>query len=102
MRRESLREEGRLREPAFLGLLAAALVLALADAASAQAEPAAPARAKTLSAEDVALFEKDVLPILQANCFKCHTGDKVKGDLSLASRAGLLKGGELGPAVSLQ
>jgi hypothetical protein len=50
-------------------------------------------------------FAKDVLPILQANCFKCH-GDakdlKVKGKLSLFTRAAILKGGASGPAISLE
>ena len=29
-------------------------------------------------------FEKDVRPLLQTHCYKCHTGEKVKGDISLA------------------
>jgi hypothetical protein len=53
------------------------------------------------SAEQVSFFEKEVLPILKANCFKCHGNGKARGGLSLASRAGVLKGGDLGPAVSL-
>src|SRR5262245_48627510 len=48
-----------------------------------------------------AFFEKEVLPILKANCFECHGGAKRRGGLSLASRKGLLAGGGLGPAVSL-
>lgn len=28
-------------------------------------------------------FEKDVLPILESNCFKCHKDGKEKGDLNL-------------------
>ena len=50
---------------------------------------------------DAAFFEKEVLPILKANCFKCHGGPRPRGGLSLASRKGLLAGGDLGPAVSL-
>ena len=46
-------------------------------------------------------FYKDVLPVLRAHCFECHGGrEKVQGGFQLTSRAGLLKGGELGPAVS--
>jgi mono/diheme cytochrome c family protein len=30
-------------------------------------------------------FEKDVRPLLETYCFNCHGGDKVKGDVSLAS-----------------
>jgi hypothetical protein len=61
-----------------------------------------PPRAEKLSnAGDAAFFEKNVLPILEANCFKCHGGSRRRGGLSLASRKGLLTGGDLGPAISL-
>jgi mono/diheme cytochrome c family protein len=50
---------------------------------------------------DAALFEKEVQPILKTNCFKCHGDGKTKGGLSLASREGLVKGGDTGPAISL-
>src|SRR5205807_2470141 len=56
------------------------------------------AQAPPAKAESSAFFEKEVLPVLKANCFKCHGGKKVRGGLSLASRAGLLKGGDTGPA----
>ena len=35
-----------------------------------------------LSAEAVE-FDKDVLPILKSNCFKCHRDGKAKGDFNL-------------------
>src|SRR5207247_9732822 len=45
-------------------------------------------------------FEKKVRPVLAAHCFPCHsTGKKQRGHLTLDSRAGLLKGGDTGPAV---
>ncbi len=38
----------------------------------------------TLAVPCVAVeFEKDVLPILESNCFKCHKDGKEKGDLNL-------------------
>ena len=41
------------------------------------------------------LFSLKVRGILETKCFACHGGKKkVKGDLDLTSRAGLLKGGE--------
>jgi mono/diheme cytochrome c family protein len=50
-------------------------------------------------AEDVAFYEKEVLPLLKANCLKCHGGEaKVRGGLRLTSRDAVLKGGDLGPA----
>ena len=46
-------------------------------------------------------FYREVLPILDQNCFSCHQGGKAKGDLSLDSLAAMLKGGESdGPAVT--
>jgi Planctomycete cytochrome C len=38
-------------------------------------------------------FEKDVLPLLTANCLKCHGSTKPKAGLDLRTRAGILKGG---------
>ena len=54
-------------------------------------------------AEDAAgleFFEKRIRPLLVEHCFACHgTGKKHKANLLLDSRAGLLKGGDTGPAV---
>ena len=56
---------------------------------------------ESFSAEDVSYFETEIQPILQAKCYKCHGNGERKGGLSLASRQGLLTGGDLGPAVEL-
>jgi mono/diheme cytochrome c family protein len=48
---------------------------------------AAPARAEVD-------FVKDIKPILEANCVRCHSGEKPKGGLSMETRAAFLKGGE--------
>jgi hypothetical protein len=45
------------------------------------------------------VFEKDVLPLLTERCVRCHGGEKRKADLDLRSKAGLLRGGESGPAL---
>ena len=50
--------------------------------------------------EDRAFFEKEVLPILKANCFKCHGEGKVRGGLTLTNRPALLKGGDSGLVIS--
>lgn len=49
-------------------------------------------------------FEKEVRPILVARCFECHAGGskEPRGGLRLDSRDLILKGGDTGPAVSLE
>lgn len=51
----------------------------------------------------VSFYEKEVLPVLTQHCLKCHGADpdKLKGDLNLTTRKGVLTGGETGPAVNL-
>ncbi len=44
-------------------------------------------------------FEREVRPILVERCQTCHGGEKTKAGLKLTSRAGILKGGDNGPAV---
>ncbi|HEY1171346.1 MAG TPA: PSD1 and planctomycete cytochrome C domain-containing protein [Verrucomicrobiae bacterium] len=47
-------------------------------------------------------FEKDVRPILKAQCFECHgEGEKLKGGIDLRLRRTLLQGGESGPGIVL-
>jgi mono/diheme cytochrome c family protein len=85
-----------LRRIVALTTYSLALFTSLTWRAAAGDDPA-PAKAS-----GVALFEKEVLPILRANCLKCHgSGEKIRGGLQLISREALLKGGDSGPAVSL-
>ncbi|HVC97985.1 MAG TPA: PSD1 and planctomycete cytochrome C domain-containing protein [Pirellulales bacterium] len=44
-------------------------------------------------------FERDVWPIVVANCLVCHGVDKPKGQLDLRTVTAILRGGESGPAV---
>jgi mono/diheme cytochrome c family protein len=44
-------------------------------------------------------FAKEIKPILEASCIKCHGRGRTKGDFSIESRDTLLKGGESGPAI---
>jgi hypothetical protein len=57
---------------------------------------AAPSRAAD-SAEDH--FEAVIRPLLIERCHACHAGDEAKGGLRLDSRAGLIRGGDSGPAI---
>lgn len=53
------------------------------------------------TADQVAFFERRIRPVLVNNCYECHAADakKIGGNLLLDSRAGLIKGGDTGPAV---
>src|SRR5262245_63586894 len=53
----------------------------------------------TLSAADKVDFAKEIQPLLQQNCVKCHGTEKQKGKLRLDSREAALKGGKAGPAL---
>jgi hypothetical protein len=51
------------------------------------------------AAESRVDFVKDIQPILQQQCVKCHGEEKQKGKLRLDSREAALKGGKAGPAL---
>src|SRR5712664_1039093 len=44
-------------------------------------------------------FAKDIQPILERSCLKCHNPEKAKGKLLLDTREHALKGGEKGPDI---
>jgi hypothetical protein len=56
-----------------------------------QGRPAAPGPER--------FFAQKIGPVLTDSCLKCHGGKKVRGDLRLDTRAGLLRGGEHGPIL---
>ena len=51
------------------------------------------------SAADDQLFRDKVAPVLERRCVHCHGERAPKGNLSLTTSAGALKGGDSGPAV---
>jgi hypothetical protein len=59
---------------------------------------AVPARAQQVTNE---FFESKIRPVLAAKCYACHNSKmkEPKGYLTLDSRAGVIKGGTLGPAI---
>jgi hypothetical protein len=70
-------------------LVLAVILFAIAGAIGAEPAP-----------EAIEFFEKEIRPLLVARCHECHGDvDKLKGGLSLASRGGVLAGGETGPAA---
>lgn len=50
-------------------------------------------------AQAEAHFEKEIRPVLEAKCLKCHNGEKQRGSLRLDSREAILQGGDTGPAL---
>ena len=57
-----------------------------------------------LTEAETALFEKKIRPILVEHCYSCHSAaaarvKKLRGGLRLDRRAGLLQGGDTGPAI---
>ncbi|MFO0850159.1 MAG: PSD1 and planctomycete cytochrome C domain-containing protein [Gemmataceae bacterium] len=66
--------------------------------------PPASAAPPAFTPDQVAIYEKEALPLLKAHCLKCHGDDpkKVKGGLDLTGRSLTLKGGDTGPAVDLE
>src|SRR5688572_2015896 len=46
------------------------------------------------------LFEQKILPILERNCFGCHSEIVQRSGLDLRSQESILKGGSQGPAVA--
>ena len=44
-------------------------------------------------------YDKDVRPVLENRCFKCHGPEKQKGKMRLDSLEAALKGGENGPDI---
>src|SRR5947207_2240440 len=78
--------------------IAAALSLSLLTAVAADKKvdvsklpPAADAKGLT--------YDKDIKPIFQKSCFKCHGSEKQKGKLRVDSLPAVLKGGEAGKVV---
>ncbi len=82
----------------MLGLgLAAGLALSLITAMA--AEKVDVSKLPPASDKKGVAYEKDIKPIFEKSCFKCHGPEKQKGKLRLDSLAAALKGGENGPDV---
>src|ERR1700730_4261194 len=45
------------------------------------------------------IFEKQILPIFEARCAKCHSGASPQAGLDIRTPTGLLSGGNTGPAI---
>lgn len=67
------------------------IALAPVSCAQAQALPAVSPR--------LVSFSKDIQPIFDASCVKCHGRGRTRGGLQIDTRESMLKGGDSGPAV---
>lgn len=94
---------GRL-SPAFLSqmtamklqLLAVSLLVASATAFAAEVDVS---KLPPTATQTGITFDKDIKPIFEKSCFKCHGPEKKKGDLRVDTLEATLKGGENGPNV---
>src|SRR6267142_4332798 len=53
----------------------------------------------TLFAQDKITYQDHILPLVEANCSKCHNADKKKADLDLTSYQGAVKGSGSGAVL---
>jgi mono/diheme cytochrome c family protein len=74
-------------------LLFSSAAFALAAITAEQMKTLPPATDRAIS------FTKDIKPIFEASCIKCHGRGRAKGDFQIDSRETILKGGESGLAV---
>ncbi|MBI3879929.1 MAG: hypothetical protein HY301_07670 [Verrucomicrobia bacterium] len=77
-----------------LGISAAFTTAALAELELGDAAKL-PAAAKTAGVT----YDKQIKPIFEKSCVKCHSGEKPKGKYSMESLAAILKGGKEGKGV---
>jgi hypothetical protein len=85
----------------FAAIIAACLIAAAWGVARSD-EGRGNAAGREFTDNQIRFFEDRVRPILESRCWKCHgRGEKIRGGFRLDSRAGVLRGGELGPAVDL-
>ncbi|MCE9527144.1 MAG: DUF1549 domain-containing protein [Planctomycetales bacterium] len=74
-------------------------VLALVPLLGAGLAGGADGPAQKFSPEQFDFFEKQVRPLLAANCLACHGPQKQEGGLRLDTREAVLQGGDSGPAA---
>jgi hypothetical protein len=77
-----------------LGISTAFATAALADLELGDVKKLPPAVAKA-----GLTYEKDIKPLFEKSCLKCHSGEKPKGKFSMESLAKILKGGGDGVSV---
>src|SRR5580698_2136530 len=82
----------------FLPVLAVVTLATLTSGLAQQPPPNDPDHIAKM-AKGTDLFKSSVRGIFQNKCVKCHSGEKVEGELDMNTREALLKGGSRGPGV---
>src|ERR1051326_1369087 len=83
-------------------LLVAALCLSAATLLGADDKKKAtwdPSKLPPASNQKGLTYEKDIKPLLEKSCVKCHSGEKPKSKYRMDSLASVIKGGESGDAA---
>jgi mono/diheme cytochrome c family protein len=83
------------------GLLVTLTALSRAQAPAAPAAQAVQPSEQTLprATSDPVDFARDIVPILNTSCIRCHGRGKARGGFSLETRAAMMEGGDSGDAV---
>lgn len=76
-----------------------AIVAALTAGTAAFAADVDVSKLPAAAKKDGLTYDKDIKPLFEKSCFKCHGPEKHKGDLRLDSLEAVLKGGENAPNV---
>jgi mono/diheme cytochrome c family protein len=77
------------------------LIAVAATLAAVNLAPAQEAKLPAASTKENLTYATDIKPLFDANCVKCHSGDKPKAHLKLDTLEGVLKGNKWGPAVKV-
>ena len=75
------------------------LVLAASMSTSSQVQAAPVAGAGQDSAAGLKIYTEKVVPIFQANCYRCHGGMSHRGGFTMDTKAGMAKGGHDGAVI---
>jgi mono/diheme cytochrome c family protein len=78
-----------------------ALTLATASVVSAAIfwKPSSVSAQAVPAPNTIEYYNTKVVPIFEANCYRCHGGMNHRGGLSIATKAGMLKGGHDGSVL---
>jgi mono/diheme cytochrome c family protein len=75
------------------------LALSLFSASAADEKAMDASKLPPASTQTGVTYDKDIKPIFEKSCFKCHGAEKQKSKLRLDSLEAAIKGGENGPDI---